>query len=166
MAKKKQKAMGASPRKEKKAQTGLTSQRLDHILGKGWVCSAFLGILFLIALLIRLSYLKYYQSPLTGDAVIYAKIAWGIKNGYGLHWWSVVWSPFYPFMTFLFSVVMGNLEAATTAVSLVLGSLVVVPFFPISDDVIRLSVGLETLGDLLADLDLALSEASQQIAAA
>lgn len=89
----------------------------------------FLAVLALVALAVRLSYLKSYQSPLTGDAAIYAKIAWGLKNGHGLHWWSVVWSPFYPFMIFLFSLFVGSLESATSLVSVVLGSLLVVPFF-------------------------------------
>jgi 4-amino-4-deoxy-L-arabinose transferase-like glycosyltransferase len=85
--------------------------------------------LFLTALFVRLSFLKYYQAPLAGDAAIYGKIAWGIKNGHGLHWWSMVWSPFYPFMIFIFSLVVGSLESSAHAASLLLGSLVVVPFF-------------------------------------
>jgi len=115
--------------KDKKTKISLISQKADDFLKKRWISLTFLGVLFLIAFLIRLSFLKYYHAPLTGDAAIYGKIAWGIKSGHGLHWWSVVWSPFYPFMIFLFSFVVGTLETATFAVSLFLGSLVVVPFF-------------------------------------
>jgi len=129
MAKRKKENAGAVSRDGRRVETSSLLQRVDDILLKRWVSLAFLAVLFLIALLVRLSFSKYFQSALTGDAVVYAKIAWGIKNGYGLHWWSVVWSPFYPFVTALFSIFTGNLEAATTAVSLVLGSLLVVPFF-------------------------------------
>ncbi len=75
---------------QKKSETNSIWQRVDDILQRRWTRLAFLAALFLIALIVRLSYLKYYQSPLTGDALVYAKIAWGIKNGHGLHWWSVV----------------------------------------------------------------------------
>ncbi len=115
--------------KDKKTEISLISQEADDFLKKRWISLTFLGVLFLIAFLIRLSFLKYYHAPLTGDAAIYGKIAWGIKSGHGLHWWSVVWSPFYPFMIFLFSFVVRTLETATFAVSLFLGSLVAVPFF-------------------------------------
>ncbi len=125
----------ASFQKGKKARINLVSQRVDDILQKRWVSLTFLGILFLIAFFIRLSFLKYFRAPLFGDAVIYAKIAWGIKNGHGLLWWSVVWSPFYPFMITLFSFVVGSLETATFAVSLFLGSLVVVPFFFLAKEI-------------------------------
>jgi len=129
MVKGKKKAKALSFQRDRKAQISLVSQRIDDILQKRWVSLTFLGVLFLIAFFIRFSFLKYYQAPLTGDAAIYAKIAWGIKSGHGLHWWSVVWSPFYPFMVFLFSFVVGTLETATQAVSLFLGSLMVAPFF-------------------------------------
>jgi len=115
--------------KDKKTEISLISQEADDFLKKRWISLTFLGVLFLIAFLIRLSFLKYYHAPLTGDAAIYGKIAWGIKSGHGLHWWSVVWSPFYPFMIFLFSFVVRTLETATFAVSLFVGSLVAVPFF-------------------------------------
>lgn len=129
MAKAKKRRKGDSSPQQKKTERRSISQTVDDILERRWVSSVFLAVLFLIALIVRLSYLKYYQSPLTGDAAIYAKIAWGIKNGYGLHWWSVVWSPFYPFITVIFSVFSGSLESATWLVSLILGSLTVVPFF-------------------------------------
>ena len=129
MVKEKKKPKVVSFQKDKRAQISLVSQRVDNILQKRWVSLTFLGILLLIAFFIRLTFLKYYRAPLNGDAAVYAKIAWGIKNGHGLHWWSVVWSPFYPFMVFLFSFVVGTLETATQAVSLFLGSLMVVPFF-------------------------------------
>ncbi|MGB8658173.1 MAG: glycosyltransferase family 39 protein [Candidatus Zixiibacteriota bacterium] len=115
--------------KAKPTPISLISQRADQTLQKKWVELTFVGILFVIALLIRLSFLKYFRASLSGDAAIYAKIAWGIKNGHGLHWWSVVWSPFYPFMTFLFSLLTGSLETAAFTVSLFWGSLIVVPFF-------------------------------------
>lgn len=107
----------------------MISEKADEQLQKRGVSLIFLGISFLIALLIRLSLLEHFQSPLVGDAAVYGKIAWGIRNGQGLHWWSVVWPPFYPFMIILFSLVVGSLESAASAVSLVLGSLIVVPFF-------------------------------------
>ena len=129
MVKRKKENAKASSRDGKGGETSSLSQRADDILLNRWVSLVFLTALFLIALLIRLSYSKYFQSALTGDAVIYAKIAWGIKNGHGLHWWSVVWSPFYPFVMVLFSIFTGSLETAASAVSLVLGSLLVVPFF-------------------------------------
>ena len=147
MAKGKKKTKVASSQRDKRARISLVSQRVDDILQKRWVSLTFLGILFLIAFLIRLSFLKYYQAPLTGDAAIYGKIAWGIKNGHGLHWWSVVWSPFYPFMIFLFSFVVGSLETATFAVSLFLGSLVVVPFFFLAKKIFNYSCAY--LGSLL-----------------
>jgi len=131
----KKKSKVASFQKDKKAQISLVSQRVDDILQKRWVSLTFLGVLFLIAFLIRLSFLKYFRAPLFGDAVIYAKIAWSIKNGHGLLWWSVVWSPFYPFMISLFSFVVGSLETATFAVSLFLGSLVVAPFFFLAKEI-------------------------------
>ena len=105
------------------------SPQVDAALQKRWVELIFLGILFLVALFIRLSIFQYYRMPLTGDAAIYGKIAWGIKTGHGLHWWSVVWSPFYPFMIFLFSIFSGGLESAAYSVSIVLGSLTAIPFF-------------------------------------
>lgn len=107
----------------------MISRKADALLQKRAVSLAYLGILFLIALLVRLSHLEYFQAPLVGDAAIYGKIAWGIKNGHGLHWWSVVWPPSYPLMMLLFSLVVGSLESAASAASLVLGSLIVVPFF-------------------------------------
>ncbi|UCB51835.1 MAG: glycosyltransferase family 39 protein [Candidatus Zixiibacteriota bacterium] len=115
--------------KDKKAQFHLISERADHLLRKRSVSLAYLGILILLAFLVRLSHLEYFQAPLVGDAAIYGKIAWGIQNGHGLHWWSVVWPPFYPFMILLFSLVAGSLDSAAFAVSLLLGSLIVVPFF-------------------------------------
>lgn len=115
--------------KGKETQICLVSLKVDKILQKRWMELAFLGVLFLVAFLIRLAILKYYRTPLEGDAAIYGKIAWGIKTGHGLHWWAVVWSPFYPFMTFLFSFFAGGLESAAFAVSIFLGSLTVVPFF-------------------------------------
>jgi 4-amino-4-deoxy-L-arabinose transferase-like glycosyltransferase len=115
--------------KDDKTPIYFISSQLDTLLQKRWVELTFLGILFLIALFIRLSILKYYRMPLTGDAAIYGKIAWGIKTGHGLHWWSVVWSPFYPFMIFIFSIFSGGLESAAYSVSIVLGSLTVLPFF-------------------------------------
>jgi hypothetical protein len=127
--KSKKKSKADSPKKRDKKQLNLISPEVDEILRKRWFELAFIAFLFVIALLIRLSYLKYYHAPLTGDAAIFGKIAWGIKNGHGLHWWSMVWPPFYPFMIFLFSLVAGSLESAAFAVSLVLGSLVVLPFF-------------------------------------
>ncbi len=117
------------PKKGDKKEIWLISPRVDEQLKKSWVSLVFLAVLFLAAFFIRLSLLKYYQAPLTGDAAIYGKIAWGIKNGHGLHWWSMVWPPFYPFMTFLFSFVVGSLESAAFGVSVFLGSLAVVPFF-------------------------------------
>ncbi len=129
MVKRKKEHAKASSRDGKGGETSSLSQRVDDILLNRWVSLVFLAVLFLIALLIRLSYSRYFQSALTGDAVIYAKIAWGIRNGHGLHWWSVVWSPFYPFVMVLFSIFTGSLEIAASAVSLVLGSLLVVPFF-------------------------------------
>ncbi len=129
MVKRKKENARAVSRNGKGGETPSPLQRLDDILLNNWVSLVFLAVLFLIALLIRLSYLKYFQSALTGDAVIYAKIAWGIKNGHGLHWWSVVWPPFYPFVMVLFSIFTSSLETAASAVSLVLGSLLVVPFF-------------------------------------
>jgi 4-amino-4-deoxy-L-arabinose transferase-like glycosyltransferase len=129
MVKRKKETTGAVSRDGKKGNSSSALQRLDDILLNKWVNLAFLAALFLIALLVRLSYSKYFQSALTGDAVIYAKIAWGIKNGHGLHWWSVVWSPFYPLVMVFFSIFTGSLETAASAVSLVLGSLLVVPFF-------------------------------------
>jgi 4-amino-4-deoxy-L-arabinose transferase-like glycosyltransferase len=127
--KSKKKLKANPPKKRDKKQLNLISPKVDDILRKRWFELAFIGFLFVIALLIRLSYLKYYHAPLTGDAAIFGKIAWGIKNGQGLHWWSMVWPPFYPFMIFLFSLVVGSLESAAFAVSLVLGSLVVLPLF-------------------------------------
>jgi 4-amino-4-deoxy-L-arabinose transferase-like glycosyltransferase len=127
--KSKRKAKTDSPGKGQKKEINLISAKADRILRKRWVSLTFLGALLLIAFVLRLSFLKYYQAPLAGDAAIYGKIAWGIKNGHGLHWWSMVWSPFYPFMISLFSLVAGNLESAAYAASLLLGSLVVVPFF-------------------------------------
>lgn len=118
-----------SPKKGDKKEMCLISPKVDEQLKKSWVSLIFLAVLFLVAFFIRLSLLKYYHAPLTGDAAIYGKIAWGIKNGHGLHWWSMVWSPFYPFMISLFSFVVGSLESAAFAVSVFLGSLVVVPFF-------------------------------------
>lgn len=118
-----------SPKKGDKKEMCLISPKVDEQLKKSWVSLVFLAVLFLVAFFIRLSLLKYYHAPLTGDAAIYGKIAWGIKNGHGLHWWSMVWSPFYPFMISLFSFVVGSLESAAFAVSVFLGSLVVVPFF-------------------------------------
>jgi len=115
--------------RDKESEGNLVSPKVDAILQKKWVSLSFLGVLFLIAFLVRLSFLKYYKAQLFGDATVYAKIAWGIKNGHGLHWWSVVWSPFYPFMIFLFSLLLGSLETSAYAVSLFLGSLMVVPFF-------------------------------------
>jgi 4-amino-4-deoxy-L-arabinose transferase-like glycosyltransferase len=126
---KKKKIKDTSFQRDKKREVSLLSQNVDDILQKRWVSLIFLGVLFLIAFLIRLSFLKYYQAPLFGDAVTYAKIAWGLKTGHGLHWWSVVWSPFYPFMIFIFSLVVGSLETSAFAVSIFLGSLMVVPFF-------------------------------------
>ncbi len=117
------------PKKGDKKEICLISPRVDEKLKKSRVSLIFLAVLFLVAFFIRLSLLKYYHAPLTGDAAIYGKIAWGIKNGHGLHWWSVVWSPFYPFMIFLFSFVVGSLESAAFGVSIFLGSLAVVPFF-------------------------------------
>jgi 4-amino-4-deoxy-L-arabinose transferase-like glycosyltransferase len=122
--------------KDKKTQFGLLSQGVDALLQKGLSSLILLGALSLVAFFVRLSFLEYYKGPLTGDAAIYAKIAWGIKNGYGLHWWSVVWSPFYPFVIFFFSVFTGSLEAAALVGSLVLGSLVVVPFFFLAKNVL------------------------------
>lgn len=129
MVKRKKETRGAVPRDGRRGKASSPLQRLDDILLNNWINLVFLAVLFLIALLIRLSYSKYFQSALTGDAVIYAKIAWGIKNGHGLHWWSVVWSPFYPLVMVLFSIFTGSLETAASAVSLLLGSLLVVPFF-------------------------------------
>ncbi len=126
-----------SPQKDKKGQNYLISQKADGFLKRRWVSLLFLGGLSFIAFLIRLSFLEYYKAPLTGDSAIYAKIAWGIKNGYGLHWWSVVWSPFYPFMTFLFSSMVGSLETAAQAVSLFWGSLTVVPFFFLTKNILN-----------------------------
>ena len=125
----KKKIKSGSVQKDKKTKVNFISQKVDDLLQKRWVNLSFLGVLFLLAFLIRLSFLKYYQAPLTGDAVTYAKIAWGIKTGHGLHWWSVVWSPFYPFMIFLFSWVVGGLETSAFAVSIFLGSLMAIPFF-------------------------------------
>lgn len=119
----------SSFQQDKKTKITLISQKVDDILKKRWFSFVFLGILFLISLLIRLFFLKYYGGPLTGDAVEYGKIAWGIKNGYGLHWWAVIWPPFYPFLIFLFSLPAGSLETAAFVVSIFLGSLTVVPFF-------------------------------------
>ncbi|KPL00932.1 MAG: hypothetical protein AMJ91_02405 [candidate division Zixibacteria bacterium SM23_73_3] len=127
--KKKKKTKASYSQKDKKTEVDSVSQKVDNLLKKRWVSLTILGILFLTAFFIRLSLLKYFEAPLTGDAAIYAKISWGIINGQGLHWWSVVWSPLYPFMIFIFSIVVGTLETATSAVSLFLGSLVVVPFF-------------------------------------
>jgi hypothetical protein len=127
--KQKKKSKAPTVPKDNKAQFYMISVKADDFLRKRGVALVFLGILFLVALLIRLSVLKYFQAPLAGDAAIYGKIAWGIKSGHGLHWWSVVWPPLYPFMIFLFSLVGGSLESAAPAVSLLLGSLTVVPFF-------------------------------------
>jgi 4-amino-4-deoxy-L-arabinose transferase-like glycosyltransferase len=127
--KSKKRPQADSPKKKDKQQSILISPQVDELLRKRWFELAFVGFLFLIALLVRLSYLKYYHAPLAGDAAIFGKIAWGIKNGHGLHWWSMVWPPLYPFMIFLFSFVVGSLESAAFAVSLVLGSLAVLPFF-------------------------------------
>lgn len=126
---KKNKSKPTSVPKDDKTPIYFISPPVDAALQKRWVELTFLGILFLIALFIRLSILKYYRMPLTGDAAIYSKIAWGIKTGHGLHWWSVVWSPFYPFMIFLFSIFSGSLESAAYSVSIVLGSLTVLPLF-------------------------------------
>jgi 4-amino-4-deoxy-L-arabinose transferase-like glycosyltransferase len=128
MKQKKKRKASAVPQ-EKRKQSFLISGRVEHLLRKRAVSLAYLGALILLGFFVRLSHLEYFQAPLVGDAAIYGKIAWGIKNGYGLHWWSVVWSPFYPFMTLLFSLVTGSLESAAFVVSLVLGSLIVVPFF-------------------------------------
>jgi 4-amino-4-deoxy-L-arabinose transferase-like glycosyltransferase len=119
----------SSVKKDEESIIYLFSPTVDTTLRKRWVELIFLGILFLIAFLIRLSILKYYRMPLTGDAAIYGKIAWGIKTGHGLHWWSVVWSPFYPLMIFVFSIFSGGLESAAYSVSIFLGSLTVLPFF-------------------------------------
>ncbi len=126
---KNKKSKAGSFQKDHKTPGCFISPGIDTTLQKRWVELTFLGILFLIALLVRLSVLTYYRIPLAGDAAIYGKIAWGIKTGHGLHWWSVVWSPFYPFMTFLFSLFTKDLESASYAVSVFLGSLTVVPFF-------------------------------------
>ena len=127
--KQKKKSRAPTVPKDTTAQFYLISGKADDLLQKRAVSLVYLGILFLIAFLVRLSLLEYFQAPLVGDAAVYGKIAWGIKNGHGLHWWSVVWPPFYPFMILLFSPVAGSLESAASAVSLFLGSLTVVPFF-------------------------------------
>jgi|GEM_PF-1285046 len=127
MKQKKKRKPSAVPQERKRPS--LISGRLDDLLRKRAVSLVYLGALVLLGFLVRLSHLDYFQAPLVGDAAIYGKIAWGIRNGYGLHWWSVVWPPFYPFMILLFSLVSGSLESAATVVSLVLGSLIVVPFF-------------------------------------
>jgi 4-amino-4-deoxy-L-arabinose transferase-like glycosyltransferase len=127
--KQKKKSKAPNVPKDRRAQFYLISEKADDLLRKRAVSLAYLGILFLIAFLVRLSHLEYFQAPLVGDAAIFGKIAWGIKSGHGLHWWSVVWPPFYPFMMLLFSLVVGSLESAGSAVSLLLGSLAVVPFF-------------------------------------
>jgi 4-amino-4-deoxy-L-arabinose transferase-like glycosyltransferase len=129
MAKVKKKNGVPLSQNEKRKETSSLLPWVDDVLVKGWVSFVFLAVLFLFALLVRISFSRHFQFPLNGDSVIYAKIAWEIENGYGLHWWSVVWSPFYPFMIVLFSIFTGSLETATTMVSLVLGSLLVVPFF-------------------------------------
>jgi 4-amino-4-deoxy-L-arabinose transferase-like glycosyltransferase len=127
--KQKKKSKAPTVPKDTTAQFYLISGKADDLLQKRAVSLVYLGILFLIAFLVRLSLLEYFQAALVGDAAVYGKIAWGIKNGHGLHWWSVVWPPFYPFMILLFSPVAGSLESAASAVSLFLGSLTVVPFF-------------------------------------
>jgi 4-amino-4-deoxy-L-arabinose transferase-like glycosyltransferase len=126
---KKSRSKPASVPKDDKTPIYFISPPVDTLLQKRWVELTFVGILFFLALFIRLSILKYYRMPLTGDAAIYGKIAWGIKTGHGLHWWSVVWSPFYPFLISLFSIFSGNLESAAYSVSIVLGSLTVLPLF-------------------------------------
>ena len=127
MKQKKKRKASAVPQEKK--QSFLISGRADDLLRKRAVSLAYLGALILLGFFVRLSHLEYFQAPLVGDAAIYGKIAWGIRNGYGLHWWSVVWPPFYPFMILLFSLVTGSLESAASVVSLLLGSLIVVPFF-------------------------------------
>jgi 4-amino-4-deoxy-L-arabinose transferase-like glycosyltransferase len=127
MKQKKKRKTSAVPQEKKRSS--LISGRVDDLLRKRTTSLAYLGALVLLGFFVRLSHLDYFQAPLVGDAAIYGKIAWGIKSGYGLHWWSVVWPPLYPFMILLFSLVTGSLESAATVVSLVLGSLIVVPFF-------------------------------------
>jgi 4-amino-4-deoxy-L-arabinose transferase-like glycosyltransferase len=164
--KEKKKIKSGSVQKHKKTEISLLSPKVDDILQKRWVNLVFLGVLFLIAFLIRLSILKFYRSPLFGDAAIYAKIAWGLKTGHGLHWWSVVWSPFYPFMIFIFSFVVGSLETSAFAVSIFLGSLMVVPFFFLAKKIFNYKSAF--LGSLLvvffpalvADSVMPLSEAT------
>jgi len=71
--------------KDKKTEISLISQEADDFLKKRWISLTFLGVLFLIAFLIRLSFLKYYHAPLTGDAAIYGKIAWGRSGPPSIH---------------------------------------------------------------------------------
>jgi 4-amino-4-deoxy-L-arabinose transferase-like glycosyltransferase len=127
--KQKKKRMASTVQEDTEARFHLISRKADDLLQRRAVSLAYLAILLLVSLLVRLSLLHYFQAPLVGDAAVYGKIAWGMKSGYGLHWWSVVWPPLYPFMILLFSLVTGSLESAAFAVSLVLGSLIVVPFF-------------------------------------
>jgi 4-amino-4-deoxy-L-arabinose transferase-like glycosyltransferase len=147
MAKGKKRQKGDSFPQRKKAERSSIWQKVDDIFQRRGISPAFLAVLFLVALVVRLFYLKYYQSPLTGDALVYAKIAWGIKNGHGLHWWSVVWPPFYPFMIVIFSIFTSGLETAASAVSLILGSLLVVPFFFVTKSIFNHRVAY--LGSIL-----------------
>jgi hypothetical protein len=83
--------------------------------------------LFLMALALRLKCLPHYQ-VIAADGTSYVAIARDILRSHSVRS-AVHYPPFYPFLIALASLVTSDFEAAGVAVSLVMGSLVVVPVY-------------------------------------
>jgi len=89
-----------------------------------------LGVLFAAALLIRLYFLQFYR-VISADGVGYVRTARDIANGSG---WggATVYGAVYPSLVAATSFLVGDMELAGRLVSIVMGSLLVVPLYLLS----------------------------------
>src|SRR6185369_40010 len=99
-----------------------------------------LGILFLAALLIRLYFIQFYK-VISADGVGYVLSARDIVSGAG---WGrmTTYGVVYPTLVALASFPVGDMELAGRLVSVVMGSLLVVPLYMIAMELFSRRVGI------------------------
>lgn len=99
-----------------------------------------LGIFFLVALLIRLYFLQFCK-VISADGIGYVLSARGIVDGGG--WGSTTtYGVIYPALVALASLPIGDTELAGRLVSIVMGSLLVIPLYLISLELFSRKVGV------------------------
>lgn len=109
----------------------LQSSRKDIVL---------LGVLFLIALAVRLYFLQFLK-VITADGTGYANIAREIMGGKGFGS-AIHFPPFYPVLIGLMNLIVPDIELAGRLVSIIMGSLIVVPIYLLSVEFFNREVGL------------------------